>query len=152
MDNSIIVCQATIRDLDLVAELFNEYRVFYGQASDLQGARDFLFERFEHQESVILYAKEAASGRSAGFTQLYPLFSSISMQRLLLLNDLYVAPQYRRNGVGQLLMDEAKQYAKLVRAKGIQLSTGVENQTAQSLYERNGYVRDSVYYHYFLAI
>lgn len=152
MGNPFRVYQASIGDLAGLAELFDRYRVYYRQASDIEGARKFLFDRFEHQESVILYVQDEAAGRMAGFTQLYPLFSSVSMQRLLLLNDLYVADDYRRQGLGQMLLDAAKNYAVQIRAKGIELSTSVTNVPAQSLYERNGYVRDSEYNHYFWGV
>ncbi|RUT30618.1 GNAT family N-acetyltransferase [Paenibacillus zeisoli] len=152
MANNYRVHQASIEDLDELAKLFDEYRVFYGQASDIEGARGFLFDRFEHQESIIFCVRNSDTRQIIGFTQLYPLFSSISMRRLLLLNDLYVDEAYRKQGIGQLLLDVAKDYAGKVRAKGLQLSTAVTNSTAQSLYERNGYVRDHEFYHYFLGV
>ncbi|USB34042.1 GNAT family N-acetyltransferase [Paenibacillus sp. YPG26] len=152
MSNNYRVYQATIEDLNELAELFNKYRVFYGQAPDLEGARNFLFDRFEHQESIILCAKADPAEQLLGFIQLYPLFSSISMRRLLLLNDLYVDEFCRKQGIGQLLLDAAKDYAEKVRAKGLQLSTALTNSTAQSLYEKNGYVRDNEFYHYFLGL
>lgn len=152
MANNFGVYQASIKDLVELAELFNKYRIFYGQASDLEGARAFLFDRFEHQESIIFCVRNSDTGQIVGFTQLYPLFSSISMRRLLLLNDLYVDEAHRKQGIGQMLLDAAKDYAGRVRAKGLQLSTAVTNSSAQSLYERNGYVRDNEFYHYFLGV
>ncbi|MNH87128.1 TDP-fucosamine acetyltransferase [compost metagenome] len=152
MANNYRVHQASIEDLNELAEVFNKYRIFYGQPNDIEGAKSFLFDRFEHQESIIFCVQDHNSGQILGFTQLYPLFSSISMRRLLLLNDLYVDEAYRKQGIGQLLLDTAKGYAEKVRAKGLQLSTAVTNSSAQSLYERNGYVRDNEFYHYFLGV
>ena len=82
--------QATIHDLDTLAPLFDAYRQFYGQPADCARARDFLRERFHHHESVLLLALDDAGG-GIGFTQLYPLFSSVRMARTYLLNDLFVA-------------------------------------------------------------
>ncbi|MBB3109501.1 GNAT superfamily N-acetyltransferase [Paenibacillus phyllosphaerae] len=149
---SIRVRQAVIEDIGLIAELFDAYRVFYGQPSDVEGARQFLFDRTVHRQSTILVAvDEAREGRFVGFTQLYPLFSSVSMERLLLLNDLYVAESHRKQGVAQLLLDAARDYARTTKAKGLELSTAIDNAAAQRLYERNGFERDEDFYHYFLS-
>ncbi|MCR8845623.1 GNAT family N-acetyltransferase [Paenibacillus sp. SC116] len=144
--------QATIQDLEAVAEIFDQYRIFYGQQSDVTQARAFLFDRFEHRESIIFIVRDKSTRAIAGFTQLYPVFSSISMERSLILNDLYVGESYRRQGIAQLLLDEAKQYAQSIKAKGLELSTAIDNKQAQRLYERNGYGRDEDFYHYYLSV
>jgi len=146
------VRQATIEDLKELSVLFDQYRVFYGQASDLHGAEQFLWEKFEHRESVIFIASHLESGKAAGFTQLYPSFSSVSMERLWTLNDLFVAPAHRGQGVAGQLLEAAGRFALHTRAKGLQLSTAIDNTTAQRLYESLGYVRDEEFYHYFLKV
>ncbi|ANY69268.1 GNAT family N-acetyltransferase [Paenibacillus sp. BIHB 4019] len=152
MENTYVVEQAGIEQLDEAATLFDLYRMFYGQAPDVQGARRFLFDRFEQRDSVIFLAKHSGSGEAAGFTQLYPAFSSISMKRSYILNDLYVLESHRKQGVAQLLLDQARSYASLLQAKGIELSTSIMNVQAQRLYERNGYSQDAEYKHYYLTL
>lgn len=146
------VKQATIEDLHDLADIFNQYRVFYGQESNVDQARCFLFERFEHRESIIFIVRESSSNVIGGFTQLYPSFSSISLERLFILNDLFVREESRKHGIGQLLLDAAKTYAQQMNAKGLGLSTAIDNHQAQRLYERNGYEKDEAFYHYFLRI
>ena len=90
--------QATILDLDTLAPLFDGYRQFYGQPADLARAHDFLAERVHQHESLILLARDE-HGEGLGFTQLYPLFSSVRTVRTWLLNDLFVVPSARRQGV-----------------------------------------------------
>ena len=85
-----------------------------------------------------------------GFTQLYPSFSSLSLKKVLILNDLYVQEDFRRLGVGKMLLDAAKDYALQINSKGLTLSTGIENETAQSLYEKYGFIRNEHFYEYFL--
>jgi GNAT superfamily N-acetyltransferase len=148
---SITIREAGLEDLHELAAIFDLYRIFYGQETDVEGAADFLFERMEHRESVILIADDVEQGRIAGFTQLYPVFSSISMKRSYILNDLYVREQYRKQGIARLLLEAAKRYAKLARAKGLSLSTAVTNVRAQQLYEQSGYVRDEQFIHYDLT-
>ena len=147
MTHSII--RATIEHLDLVTPLFDGYRQFYEHPSNLDGARQFLKDRLVRHESVIFLAllDEAA----VGFTQLYPSFSSSSMQRLWILNDLFVAPAGRRSGVGEALLERARQFAVESGAKGLMLETAVTNTTAQKLYERLGWIRDTEFYVYNLT-
>ena len=95
--SSITIRQAVLADLDAVVTLFDGYRQFYGQPSDGVAARAFLQARFEHGQSVVLLAE--SQGQAVGFTQLYPSFSSVSMARVFVLNDLFVAPTARRLGV-----------------------------------------------------
>ncbi len=147
------VIQAGVRHLDLIAPLFDAYRVFYKQSSDIARAREFLRARIEHGESVIFVAvdQEGLGAKAHGFTQLYPTFSSVSTQPTWILNDLYVDKEARRKGVGEALMNRARELALATGAKGLGLSTAVDNLTAQALYESLGYKRDTAFYHYFLA-
>ena len=77
------------QDLDALAVLFDAYRRFYGQPADLARARDWLRSRMRFGESVVLIAER--DGTAAGFTQLYPMHSSVRTARTWILNDLYVA-------------------------------------------------------------
>lgn len=144
------VRQATVEDLDALVPLFDEYRVFYRQASDTDGARAFLLDRFEHNQSVMFLAFEG--DRAVGFTQLYPSFSSASMRRIFVLNDLFVSPEARGCGAGSALLRAAAEYGRRVGALRLALTTEVTNETAQRVYEREGWVRDTVFYSYELTL
>ncbi len=148
------IIQAGVRHIDLVAPLFDAYRVFYKQPSDIERARTFLRARIEHGESVIFVAvdQEGLGAKAHGFIQLYPSFSSVSTQATWILNDLYVDESARRQGVGEALMNRARELAHTTGAKGLALSTAVDNVNAQALYESLGYKRDTAFHHYFLAV
>lgn len=152
LNQDIQIEQATLNDLEGLAAIFDQYRIFYRQESNLDAARQFLYEKFEHRESVIFIAKEKPTNRIVGFTQLYPSFSSISMKRVWILNDLYVDESFRKRGIAAGLMNRAKEFAVQTRSKGLQLSTALDNVRAQSLYESLGYKRDEQFYHYFLTV
>ena len=138
--------RAELDDLDALVPLFDGYRRFYEQPSDVAGARAFLGERIKRNESVIFLA--VADGTIVGFTQLYPLFFSVSMERLWLLNDLFVAADARRTGAGRALLERAERHAREMGAKGLTLTTGNANLTAQRLYESCGWTRDTEFTHY----
>jgi len=143
--------QASIADLDLLSPLFDAYRQFYGKPADLALARDFLLERFRHQQSVLFLALDDA-GQALGFTQLYPSFSSVSAARTFILNDLYVAPSARRGGIAAQLLQAAADYGRALGAVRLSLSTAVDNETAQALYAAQGWVRDTKFQAYTLAL
>lgn len=144
------VLRATFAHLDALVSLFDGYRQFYKQPSDLEGSRRFLQERLSKGESVIFLAQ--SGGQARGFTQLYPSFSSVSMKRLWILNDLFVVPEARGQGVGEALLERARSFAIETGAKGLMLETAVDNTPAQRLYERLGWQRDTHFYVYNLGV
>ncbi|WP_379132628.1 GNAT family N-acetyltransferase [Paenibacillus sp. sgz500958] len=142
--------QGSLENLELLAPLFDQYRVYYGQQSDLRAAYDFLGERLRFNESVVYLAVEGEGSdkRAAGFTQLYPSFSSVTIQRLWILNDLFVHEAYRGRGAGAMLLEAARAYALSTGTKGLSLTTMTDNTVAQRLYTASGYVRDEEFYTY----
>ncbi len=150
MKPSVEVRQATVADLDVLVPLFDAYRQFYRQPSEPERARRFLLDRFEHNQSVIFLAFDG--NVAAGFTQLYPSFSSTGMARIFVLNDLFVVPEARGRGVGTALLRAAEDYGRRVGALRLALSTEISNTKAQSVYESLGWKRDTIFYHYQLAL
>ena len=144
--NKTSVRQATLSDLPVLAPLFDAYRQFYGRAPDLAAAESFLRDRFSHGESVLFLA--FADNEPAGFTQLYPSFSSVSLARSFILNDLFVVPGQRRTGVGSALLRAAVDYARSLGAVRVTLNTDIQNARAQATYEAGGWKRDREYYVY----
>ncbi len=144
----VTIVPASLEHIEIVALLFDAYRQFYNQPLNLKEARAFLIERLTGHESVVFLALNGGIG--VGFTQLYPSFSSISMRRLWILNDLFVAPTARKQGVGEALLARARQFAVETNAQGLILETGADN-PARKLYERLGWKRDATL-HYFLNV
>jgi ribosomal protein S18 acetylase RimI-like enzyme len=148
---TIQVVRANTPQLDAVAQLFDAYRGFYQQPSNLGQSRAFIAERMAGNESAIFLAEDEEA-EALGFVQLYPTFSSIDAHRTWLLSDLFTAPTARGRGVGRLLMNTARDFALQTGAKGLVLETAIDNITAQRLYESLGYVRDSGYFTYLLDL
>ncbi len=142
----VTVYKAGLEHLRELATLFDKYRVFYEQDSDLQAAENFLQERLTNNESIILVAD--IDGRAVGFTQLYTSFSSVSMLPIYILNDLYVEGEHRKKRIGEALLNHAKKLCRENGFKGLALETAINN-PAQKLYERLGWKKDSGYFHYF---
>lgn len=132
--------RASTADLDALVPLFDAYRMFYAQASDPVRARDFLSERLAKAESAVLVAERGPS--AVGFTQLYPVFSSVRTARTWLLNDLFVAEGARRGGVARALLDAAADFARAQGAAGLMLETTRDNAPARALYRAAGWHED----------
>jgi|SRR5579859_4835294 len=153
--NTTTIVRATIEDVPLIAPLFDGYRQFYKQPPDLEGAQHFLSARLQENSSVIFLAlrtNEKGEQQACGFTQLYPSFSSVSLKPLWILNDLFVTPEARHMGVGRALLERARTFATETQAKGLTLSTAIDNYTAQALYETLGWKRDDEFYAYHLYL
>ena len=148
---SITVEQATIDDVERIVPLFDAYRQFYGKASDMTLARQFLVDRLKNHESVVFVAKNN-EGATFGFTQLYPIFSSTRLARTYVLNDLYVTQNARHLGVGKLLLEAAARFGRTAGAARLSLSTALTNTPAQKLYESLGWKRDEAFCEYGLAL
>ncbi len=145
--SGVEVRRAHVKDLDAVAPLFTAYRLFYRQPHQSEADRAFLKERLENDESILFIAE--VDGEPSGFVQLYPMFSSVLLKRVWVLNDLYTSKEVRKQGVGTALLEQARAFANETGAKGLVLETTPDNEAAQALYEELGWKRDQ-HYHYFI--
>ncbi len=140
------IIKATLADLHSVATLFDAYRVFYKQDTDILKATKFLEERMTKNQSEIFLA--ITDDKPSGFVQLYSSFSSVSMQPIFILNDLYVDASYRKKGIGTLLLNRTKEHCKFLGYKGLLIETATDN-PAQKLYEALEWKKDTASFHYF---
>ena len=136
----ITVRQAELDDVDALVPLFDAYRQFYDQPSDMTRARNWLRARIGANESVVLLVER--DGQALGFAQLYPMYSSVQTARIWVLNDLYIPPEERRLGVATALLKAALEYARNDGASRLQLETGRRNEAARALYRAAGWQED----------
>ena len=152
----MIISRIKFDNLQWIFQLFDQYRIFYGQPSDVAGAKNYLTERLEKEDAIVFAAFTNGGEKTAvGFALLYPLFSSISMTRNWILNDLFVEPGRRDSGIGTRLIHAAADMAKDSGAVFLQLETAAGNIDAQRLYESLGFVRqpdDGGFYFYRLSL
>ncbi|NNL15737.1 MAG: GNAT family N-acetyltransferase [Flavobacteriaceae bacterium] len=142
------IIPATIDHLNDLIPLFDGYRIFYRQKSNPKAAKEFLYKRLTKNDTIIYIAY--IDKKAVGFTHLFPSFSSVSMEPLYILNDLFVDTQYRNQGIGGALLNKAKELCKEKNYKGLALQTEKSN-PAQYLYESMGWEREK-YLQYFWNI
>ncbi|MCE9678923.1 GNAT family N-acetyltransferase [Shewanella sp. AS1] len=143
--------RATTEDVQLVAQLFDEHRQFYGQPHDLPLATKFILARLSNQDAVIFLAQDIR-GMGLGFCQLYPTFDSISAQPTLTLSDLYVTQHARCVGLGRRLVNCAIDYAKAKQIESMSVTARREHQHARALYHSLGFELKEDFFSYNLDI
>lgn len=140
-------------EYELVADMFNKYRIFYNQPSNIELAKEYLKERPDNNEAHIFVAYDSITFEFLGFTLLYARFSSVSAIKNWHIGDLYVEPNQRKRGIGQKLLQTAVDFAIEQKAKFVSLNTAKDNFTAQKVYDDFGfdkreYLPDYLYYQF----
>ena len=139
--------KAGLEDLDDLAVLFDSYRQFYKQQTDIAAAKEFLQQRLLNNESVIFLAFDDEV--AVGFTQLYPIFTSVGLKKAWLLNDLFVHSDVRKKGIATLLLEAAKEHGRNTASKWLLLETAPDNFSAQALYQKNGWQKaEDIFYQF----
>lgn len=149
---NIKIIETTVEELDVLTELFDQYMVFYKKPSDKKKYRSYLKERLQNKEATAYLALDDNTSNLAGFVLNYHSFSSVSQGKIVILNDLFVVPEYRKKGIAERLINSAFDLAKQVGVIRVDLGTGKDNATAQRLYEKIGFVKDEDFYAYSYAI
>lgn len=152
-----VVRVGDVGDVDEVVPLFDAYRAFYGAAASPVATRDFLAARVSRGESVLLVASSLpcgaelpaspAKGTMVGFAHLYPSFSSVSLRRVTVLNDLFVSPEWRRAGIARQLIAFTASFAGGIGALRVELATQLLNVPARQLYQSLGFAPDVEFIH-----
>ena len=141
------IIKAESKHIEQVGELFDLYRQFYKYESNLIKSTNYIKDRITNNESIIFIAINDAN-EAIGFVQLYETFGSLDLGKIIILYDLYVKKNHRKNNIGKQLMIKSHEYAKKINAKRTQLSTATDNFIGQSLSESLGYVKDIDFYTY----
>ena len=150
MNSNIEIVHASTDHAEEVAPLFDTYRCWSGQESDLGGALSFIRQRLSSSQSEIFFIRR--HNQTVAFTQLYPMFSSMSLARIWIINDLYVVESARRTGLGTVLLETAVEFARALGAVRIRLETKHNNATARAAFEALGWQQDRDFLHYQLDL
>lgn len=135
--------RAALEDLDALAPLFAAYREFFAGYCDLEQSQRFLRERLDRQDAVIFIAR--IGDESAGFIQLYPLWSSWYCKRIWFLSDLYVKPSSRRLGLGRRLVERVVAYARKTDASSVMVELPHREPHLKDFYAKLGFEREAVF-------
>jgi len=134
-------------DIPDLALLFDAYRVFYEQPSDISASAAYVAREVATGSTRFFLARTKA-GEAVGFVHLIPGTNTLVMRPMWYLEDLFVAPAARRTGVAEALMREAERFAIETCAERLTLATAHDNHAAQALYRKLGYERDDHFMHF----
>lgn len=152
-ENNVSIQIASARDISDVVRLFNAYRDFYGELPDESRALDFIRDRitlacaqppgqFSVAQYFLAWMQTPQGRRAVGFMHLIPSANTLAMRPIWFLEDLYVEPFARRQGIATAFLRHAEQFARSTGAERMTLATAHDNEAAQSIYRRLGYVRE----------
>ena len=144
------VKNVSMNNLDDLVGLFDQYMVFYKKPSSPAKYKEYLRERIKNNEATIFLAYDD-TGSPVGFSLNYHTFSSVSQGKVVVLNDLFVSSGHRKKGIGNVLISSSLNLAKEIGALRVDLSTAKDNATAQTLYEKIGFKKDTEYFSYSLS-
>ncbi len=144
----MIIIKAGAEHLDELAPLFDAYRIFYQQHSNVKAGKYFLEERITKNESEIFIAIDDDK-RIIGFVQLYPVFSSTRLKKYWLLNDLFVDAASRGKGIAVALIQAVKDLCINSGSCGMMLETAKTNIEGNKLYPKTGFILDENHNYYF---
>lgn len=88
----------------------------------------------DHARGIQFVALDQA-GQALGFATLYVALGSVSPGQFCLMNDLYVVPEARGQGVGRALIHHCLSYAQTRGFDAIEWQTALDNHAAQRLYD-----------------
>jgi ribosomal protein S18 acetylase RimI-like enzyme len=141
----------SMEELDGLVILFDQYMVFYKQPSAPDKYHKYLYERLANNDASVFIAY-SLENEPVGFVLNYHSFSSVSLGKIVVLNDLFVVASHRKQGVANQLINSSVSLAKSTGSIRVDLATAKNNFSAQALYEKIGFVKDSEYFSYSLAV
>ena len=138
--------RASLVDLQQLLPLFENYQKFYQIRQNSGKCFEFLTQRLNKKDSIIYLAYSDQT--AVGFAQIFPQFSSMAMQVIWLLNDLYVNQENRQRGVATQLVKNIENQAACEKIFSIKLATAINNEKARKLYDSLGYTTIDQFKHY----
>lgn len=128
---------ATPSEIEGLAELFDQYRVHYGEAADVSRSASWLEQNLSTGRLRVFVAEDGA--RFVGFAITMEAPASLGLAHFWQIRDLFVLPSHRRRGVGRALLDSVRAAAVTSGAQRLVLQTEENNDAALQLYTDSGY-------------
>lgn len=109
---NLTVRAAEARDVTGIAVLIREFAEFEKLSAWCEVTDDDLHAAIFGQQSFVQALVALSDGRYVGYALFYPTFRSFRGERSIFLEDLYVTPDLRGNGLGFVMLREVAKYAK----------------------------------------
>jgi GNAT superfamily N-acetyltransferase len=127
-----LVGEADLADLLPMMRAYCDFYEVAPSDADLQRlARALIAD--PDREGIQLIAR-GEDGESVGFATVFWSWQTLSAARVAVMNDLFVVPETRKQGVGRALIEECRRRASEHGAAELAWETALDNETAQGLY------------------
>jgi ribosomal protein S18 acetylase RimI-like enzyme len=136
-DDALAVRRATPGDAPQVARLLHDFQREYDEPSPgVEALEERYEELIRNKEMIVLLG----GGGPDGFAQLRfrPWVYSAGLHSYL--EELYVVPDLRGNGLGRALLEAAMETARTEGAEQMELGTSEDDVAARKLYESSGFI------------
>ena len=127
----------TRREIEALAEIFDQYRAHYGEDSDTSRSASWLDENLSTSRLRVFVAED--NGRFVGFAITIEVPASLRLAHFWQIRDLFVLPTHRRLGVGRALLASVRAAAIASGALRLVLQTEDDNDPALRLYADSDY-------------
>jgi GNAT superfamily N-acetyltransferase len=129
--------------LETLLPMIAAYQRFYEVEKIDEGRNRAFFRRFLAPSDDGMLIGAWHEGELIGYACLYWHFSSTDAVETVLMNDLYVDPAVRGEGVGRALIEASASVARERGADQLEWRTAPDNATAQRLYDSTGATRST---------
>jgi GNAT superfamily N-acetyltransferase len=133
----VVVRPAERKDRPQLLELMQGYFAFYRTPFD-QPRVEALLDLLEQDPGLGVQLVADADGRLQAFASLYACVDTLVADRILVMNDLFVDPSLRSQGIGATLFDASLAYATAHGYARLDWVTAEDNHDAQRFYDRHG--------------
>lgn len=136
---NVVIRNAIAEDTESLKKLMTDYIVhFYKKPDPEKGEVAKLIQTLQDNPLLGIQFVAEANGVICGFATLYFTFSTLSLKRAAILNDLYVSPETRGHKVGEQLFQTCLSFIREQDMAYMSWETGKDNLIAQKLYEKMG--------------
>jgi GNAT superfamily N-acetyltransferase len=131
-----LLAPPTDEEIEGLAEMFDQYRVHHGEASDATQSA-WLDENLSPGRLCAFVAE--CGGKLIGFAITMELPASLRLTHFWQIRDLFVVPTHRRLGVARTLLASVREAAIASGALRLVVQTEDDNDPALRLYTNNGF-------------
>jgi ribosomal protein S18 acetylase RimI-like enzyme len=125
----------TAQTFERVLPLIAAYQRFYKAEPDEARNHAHFGRLLDDHDAGIQFVTLDEVGQALGFATLYFPLGSVTPGVACLMNDLFVVPEARGQGIGRALILHCLSYAKAHGFPKIHWQTALDNHTAQRLYD-----------------
>jgi ribosomal protein S18 acetylase RimI-like enzyme len=100
--------------------------------------------RLEHGDTNQVFMARHQNGQQAGYVWVGQVGSTFTGENQAFIINLYITLEFRGQGIGSVLMRKAEEWARLHNLDRIGLSVAVDNRVAVELYEKLGYIAETI--------